>query len=351
MCRYNFLVLFPVSASHCSKADVVSRCFLGIDIGGSSIKAGVVTEEGRVLAEQQIPSVLNDDLEAGLSKICSTARELIDESGASAEGMQAVGLAAPGTMDVDQGIVFHPFNLPGWENVPLAKLISERLKLPSYLQNDANAAAYGEQWMGRAQGASSVVLWTLGTGVGSGIVINGKIWTGAHSHAGECGHMILQMDEGPPSEFGIDGTPELYFGAKALVQRCCAAIEAGADSILSEPCHGSESLTPLDIADAAEKGDRVALECILESARCLGVATVSIMHILNPEIILIGGAMTFGRDETELGRAFLDRVRQEVRQRAFPIPAERTVIDYAALGGNAGFIGAAGYALSCVDGE
>ncbi len=327
----------------------MSRCFLGIDIGGSSIKAGVVTDDGEVLAGQRIPSVLNDDLEAGLTRICSTALELIEQSGVAADAVQAIGLAAPGTMDLEQGVVFHPFNLPGWKNVPLARLVSERLGLPVFLQNDANAAAYGEHWVGRARGASSVMLWTLGTGLGAGIVIEGRIWTGAHSHAGECGHMILQMDGGPPSEFGIDGSPELYVGARALVRRYSAAIEEQAGSPPPCRCEVTGALTPLDIANAAAAGDRVARECILESARCLGVATVSVMHVLNPEIILIGGAMTFGRDETELGRAFLERVRDEVRRRAFPIPAERTVIDYAALGGDAGFIGAAGYALSCLD--
>ena len=323
----------------------MSRCFLGIDIGGSSIKAGVVTDAGQVLSSRRMPSVLNEDLEAGLSRICSTAEELITESGSPRDHIRAIGVAAPGTMDAEAGIVHHPFNLPGWENVPLARLISQRLGRPAFLQNDANTAAYGEHWIGRARSASSVMLWTLGTGVGSGIVFDGKIWTGAHSHAGECGHMIMQMDGGPPSQFGIDGSPELYIGAKALVRRCCAAIEAGAQSALAGRCQQQGGLTPLIIAQAAEAGDQLAHEAIMESARCLGVATVSIMHILNPEIILIGGAMTFGRDQTELGRQFLQRVRHEVQRRAFPIPAERTTIDYAALGGDAGFIGAAGYAL------
>ena len=322
----------------------MSQVFVGVDIGGSSIKAGVVTDQGSVLASRRIPSVLNEDLQAGLDRVGTVVEELIAESGVPDGEVSAVGLAAPGTMDVEAGVVFHPFNLPGWENVPLARLVSERLGLPTHLQNDANAAAYGEYWVGRARNVASVMLWTLGTGVGGGIVIDGRIWTGAHSHAGECGHMIVQMDDGPRSEFGIDGSPELYIGAKALVQRCRSAIAGGAASTLSRYGADEEALTPLVIAEAAGQGDRVAEEAIMESARCLGAATVSIMHVLNPAMILIGGAMTFGRDETELGCAFLERIRSEVRRRAFPIPAERTIVEYAALGGDAGFIGAAGYA-------
>jgi glucokinase len=322
----------------------VSNAYLGLDIGGSSVKAGVVTDTGQVLGSRRVASVLNRDLQAGLTELFRTADEVITESGVPRESLGGIGVAAPGTMDIEAGVVFHPFNLPGWEDLPLARIVANHFGRPAWLQNDANAAAYGEFWIGAARDVSSLMFWTLGTGVGGGIILDGKIWTGAHDHAGECGHAILQMDGGPKSEFGIDGSVELYAGAKALVRRCLAALDAGRASTLRDVLAQVQELTPLVIADAAQRGDSLAHEAIMESARCLGIATVSIIHILNPAMVLIGGAMTFGRHETELGRRFLERVRAEVRRRAFPIPGERTLIDYASLGGDAGFIGAAGYA-------
>lgn len=322
----------------------MENCYLGLDIGGSSVKAGVVTAGGDVLAERQSPLDLSRGLAPGLELLDQTAEQVVADSGAGWASVRAIGVVAPGTMDIAAGIIDHPFNLPGWEDLPLAQRVSERFGRPACLQNDANAAAFGECWLGAARGASSLMLWTLGTGIGAGIVLGGRVWEGAHSHAGECGHMIVQMDGGPTSEHGINGTPELYAGAKALVHRCREALESGRPSSLRAEIERGAELTPALIARAAEEHDGLADDLILESARVLGVATVSIMHVLDPEMVLIGGAMTFGRNETDLGRRFLERIKVEVRARAFPIPAARTMIDYAALGNRAGFIGAAAFA-------
>jgi glucokinase len=319
-------------------------CFLGLDIGGSSIKAGVVTADGDVLASRQTDLELKHGLSAGLDRLYASAERVVADSGVAWDAIPAIGVAAPGTMDIPAGIVFHPFNLPGWEHLPLARLVAQRFGKPAWLQNDANAAALGEFWIGAARDVASLMMWTLGTGVGGGIVIDGRVWEGAHSHGGECGHLIVQMDGGPRSEHGIHGSLELYVGAKALVRRCLSGLEAGRPSVLRSCIAGGEELTPLAIARAAEQGDLLAEEAILEGARVLGVATVSIMHVLDPAMVLIGGAMTFGRHDTDLGRRFLQVVRDEVRSRAFPIPGERTIIDYAQLGNRAGFIGAAAHA-------
>ena len=172
------------------------------------------------------------------------------------------------------------------------------------------------------------------------LFLNGRIWEGADGHAGECGHMTLQLDGGPASEHHLDGSVELLAGSRALVRNVKAAIAHGRQTSMN----GIPELTPLEIARAAEEEDELAWEVILDAARCLGVATVSVMNVLNPEMVLIGGAMTFGRHESEVGRRFLGRVREEVKHRAFKIPAERTHIDFAGLGPDAGFIGAASYA-------
>lgn len=319
--------------------------FLGVDIGGTSTKTGVVSSEGRALAKLQVPSVLHAGRDAGLAQLYDTLDQVVAASGLGWGKIRGIGIAAPGTMDIPAGVIFHPFNLPGWENLAIRDLVAERFRKPAILQNDANAAAFGEYWLGAAHDARSLMFWTLGTGVGGGIVVNGEIVTGAHSHAGECGHIIIQMEGGPTSPHGIHGSVEQYAGAKGLLRRCEAALRAGARSLIRERIEAGEALTPLLIADCAMQDDELAERLVLETGRYLAIGSVNIIHTINPEMILIGGAMTFGQYETPIGRKFIDTVRQEVRSRTFPIPAERTRIDYARLGGEAGFIGAAGCAM------
>jgi glucokinase len=315
--------------------------YVGIDIGGSSIKVGVVTNSGRVLSRYGAPSALEAGLEAGLSTLERLVHAAVAEAGCTLDEVHGIGVAAPGTMDIPAGIVFHPFNLPGWENLPLRNLIAERFGRPAVLQNDANAAALGESWLGAARGARSVMFWTLGTGVGGGLVLEGRVWEGAHSHAAECGHIIIQHEGGPRSDFGIHGTVELFVGGRALLRRYLEAVERGALTEVPRYVPAGEAVTPRVIAEAAEAGDPLANELILDSAKYLAIGTVNVIHVLNPEMVLIGGAMTFGQHGTQLGRRFLDALRSEIRARTFPIPGSRTLVDYASLGGDAGFIGAA----------
>lgn len=319
-------------------------CYVGIDIGGTNIKAGVVTASGTILTNDVYPVCLDCGRDEGLVHLYAVMDRIMAES-RSRETIRAIGIAAPGTMDIPGGVIFHPFNLPGWENLPIIELVSKRFGLPAVLQNDANAAAMGEAWLGRAKGISSVMFWTLGTGIGGGIVLDGKVWEGAHSHAAECGHMIIQQEGGPRSEFGIHGSLELYAGARGLMRRCREALASGAQSTLRDREARGETLTPIVIAEAAKAGDELADRLILETARYLAIGTVNIMHILNPAMVLFGGAMTFDQHNSELGRRFLAKVKEEVKARAFPIPAARTIIDYAVLGGDAGFIGAAACAM------
>ncbi|MEZ5942936.1 MAG: ROK family protein [Planctomycetaceae bacterium] len=323
----------------------MSKYYLGVDIGGTSTKAGVVTREGRTLAKTRVPSVLHKGREAGLAGLYETLDRIVDESGVGWEQIRGIGVAAPGTMDIPAGVIYHPFNLPGWENLAIRDLVAEHFRKPAVLQNDANAAAYGEYWLGAAHDARSLMFWTLGTGIGGGIVVNGEIVTGAHSHAGECGHIVIQMEGGPTSPFGIHGSVEQYAGAKGLIRRCEAALRAGARSSIREKVESGEELTPVLIADCAIQGDELAERLVVETGRYLAIGSINIIHTINPEMILVGGAMTFGQYETPIGRKFMDVLRQEVRSRTFPIPAERTRIDYARLGSDAGFIGAAGCAL------
>lgn len=319
-------------------------CYLGIDVGGTNIKSGVVTDAGRSLSRVSVPTEADRGPEIGLNNITRAATSALEQAGKTIREIRGIGLATPGTMDIPAGMLLDPPNLPGWQNLPIRKLVAERCGKQTVLQNDANAAAYGEYWVGAGREVNSLVLWTLGTGIGGGIVIGGQIIRGEHSHGSECGHIIIEMEGGRRCDTGQYGTLEAYAGAKALILRCREALESERDSQLHGLLETGETLTPLLIAQAAEQGDRLADDLIMETARYLGVGTTTLMHVIDPDLVLFGGSMTFGRNETELGRRFIQRIRDEVQSRAFPIPAAKTTIDYASLGGDAGYIGAAGYA-------
>ncbi len=318
--------------------------YVGIDVGGTNIKAGVVTHGGTPLAKASFPTQAEKGIQHGLETIDRCVDAALAQAQLSRNDVHAVGLATPGTMDIPGGWLLEPPNLPGWWNFPIRDTVAERLGKPTVLQNDANAAAYGEFWIGAAKDAHSLVFWTLGTGIGCGIIVGETIIEGEHSHGSECGHIIIDMNSTRKSPAGQFGTLEAFCGAKAVVSRCEEALATGRPSILREKMSAGSALTPLLIAQAAESGDALADEIVMQTARYLGVGTTSLMHTINPSMFLFGGAMTFGRNESPLGRRFLQAIKDEVQRRAFHVPFERTVIDFATLGGDAGYIGAAGCA-------
>ncbi|MFN0054546.1 MAG: ROK family protein [Planctomycetales bacterium] len=318
--------------------------YVGIDVGGTNIKAGVVNDTGHPLSHVSVPTAATEGPAAGIERMARAAEQAIAEAGVAKAGIRGVGLATPGTMDIPNGMLLDPPNLPGWNDFPIRDAVAVRLRLPTVLQNDANAAAYGEFWAGAAREASSLVFWTLGTGIGCGIILDHLIVEGAHSHGAECGHIIVEMTNGRMCGTGQFGTLEAYAGAKALILRCEEALAAGRTSAISERLARGETLTPFLMSQMAEAGDALCDELIMETARYMGIGTTTLMHTIDPEMVLFGGAMTFGRNASPLGRRFIQEIRNEVKKRAFPIPAAKTMIDYASLGGDAGFIGAAGCA-------
>jgi glucokinase len=318
--------------------------YLGIDVGGTNIKAGIVTDSGQPIAKASLPTLAERGVDYGLQVIRGTVEQALGNAELELSQIHAIGLATPGTMDIPGGWLLEPPNLPGWWHVPIRDKVGSLFQKPTVLQNDANAAAYGEFWAGAARAAHSLVFWTLGTGIGCGIIIDDVIIEGEHSHGAECGHIIIDIDSPRKSPAGQCGTLEAFCGAAAVVQRCEDALAGGRESILSRRRQEGAELTPLLIAEAAEAGDGVANEVVMDTARYLGVGTTTLMHTINPSMFLFGGAMTFGRNETALGRRFLQVIKDEVKKRAFPVPYERTIIDFATLGGDAGYIGAAGCA-------
>lgn len=318
--------------------------YLGIDLGGTNVKAGVVTHGGESLSKVSVPTEADRGPDTGVRNMVKAGNDALAEAGLTIGDVIGIGLATPGTMDIPAGMLVKPPNLPGWDNYPIRQRIADGMKKQTVLQNDANAAAYGEFWTGAAKEARSLVFWTLGTGIGCGIIIGDLIIEGAHSHGAECGHIIIAMDNGRRCDTGQYGTLEAYAGGKSLVRRCEEELVKGRKSLLTEWMRKGEDLTPLLMSKAAEQGDELSEELIMDVARCMGVGTTTLMHTIDPDMVLLGGAMTFGGNDTELGRRFLQRIKDELKVRAFPVPYAKTKVDFATLGGDAGYIGAAGCA-------
>jgi glucokinase len=319
--------------------------FVGIDLGGTNIKVGVVDDCGRTLAFLSIPTLVERGAEDGARRMGEAARQVIAAAGLTLADVLRVGLGTPGTMDLVSGMLLEPVNLPNWRNFPIRDRVAHHAGLPVTYANDAGAAAYGEFWIGSGRELHSMIVFTLGTGIGCGIVVGELSIDGEHGHGAECGHIIIDSrDDARLCGCGQRGHLEAYASATAVVKRTHEALAAGRPSSLTGLMAKGEELTPLVIGEQAESNDALALEIVLETARYLGIGVVTVMHTIDPNGVVLGGAMTFGGADRPLGRRFLQRVREEVRCRALPIPAQKTSIEFAELGGDAGYIGAAGLA-------
>ncbi len=319
--------------------------FAGVDVGGTNIKLGLVDDRGGRLAYRAIPTQEERGPEDAMRRAADGIRQMSTELGLSAGDVVAVGLAAPGTMDIGQGLLLHPHNLPHWWNFPIRDCLRAACEKPVWFANDANAAAFGEFWVGSGSEFYSIALFTLGTGVGGGIIIGDLSIDGENSAGSEFGHTIIDYnDSARLCGCGQRGHLEAYASGKAVIQRTEEGLVTHADSSLHRRLAEGATLSPLLVAREAEAGDPLSLQLVMDTAMYLGVGAVNVMHLVDPGAVIFGGAMNFGGHGSELGRRFLDRIRQEVKARAFPVLAERTQIEFASLGSDAGFIGAAGVA-------
>ena len=243
-------------------------------------------------------------------------------------------------------MIHDPTNLPHWRFFPIRDVLSKILGLPVAFNNDANAAAYGEFWVGSGKDSKGLILLTLGTGVGGGIIVDGVVVEGVNSFGAECGHIIV--DSRPDARLcvwgGGRGELEAYASASAVADRAEQLLADGRPSSLKRRVAAGETLSTLMLSEEAEKGDALSLEVILEAATYLGIGIVTLVHTIDPGAVILGGAMNFGGHDAQVGRQFIERVREVFRSRAFDIVVKNTVIDYASLGGDAGYIGAAGIA-------
>ena len=307
---------------------------LAIDIGGTKLAAGIVDREGRMLVRGQVPTLAKDGLEPVLGRIVGLGRELLARPETAEAGVQRIGVGCAGPVDVQAGLVFQPPNLPGWKRVPLTEHIQQNLGLPTTLENDANAAALGEFRYGAGRGARSIVYMTVSTGIGGGIVLNGKIWHGLKDAAGEVGHMTVVPD-GPVCGCGNRGCLEAMASGPSIARRAREALAAGRRSLLSEVAQ----LTSADVVRLAKDGDPLASEIWGETVKYLGIGVAAVITILAPERVVVGGGVT------KAGDFLFEPLRREVRERVKLVPVESVPVLPAALGRDVGILGAAAVAM------
>jgi glucokinase len=300
------------------------------------MKAGVVDDHGKPLSAVSLPTEADRGPEAGLERMAETIREAMRAANRTLDEIAAIGVATPGLMDIPAGIITESVNLRGWRNVPVRDTLARVFGKPTAFQNDANAAAMGEFWAGAGKGVRSLVFFTLGTGVGGGIILDGKVLEGRNSHGGELGHVKIEMSNPRRCGCGRLGCLEAYASALSVVKRTYEALNRpGVRSMLREVLTSRGELTARDVFAAAEQGDDLAARIVEETAYYLAIGAMNAMHTIDPDMIVFGGGMTAA------GEGFLDRIRHHVGELAFRIPAERTPVRYAQLGTDAGFIGAA----------
>jgi glucokinase len=318
--------------------------FVGVDLGGQSAKVGVVDDIGRPLSWLSVPTNVDKGPEAGAKQIGAAVHKAIRDAGLKPTAVARAGLGSPGTLDLRAGKMINPTNFPGWGGFPIRERVSHHCGLPVAFANDASSAAYGEFWVGSGRAFHSMILLTLGTGVGCGIIVGDLIIEGENGFGTECGHIVVDCCEGAQvCSCGQTGHLESYASAVGVVNRTRDAIQTGRTTSLTNRLEKGEELTPLLVAEEAQSGDTLALEIIFDTARYLAIGIVTLVHTIDPNGVLLGGSMTFGVS-ADMGRRFLDRVRAEFRSRTFPLLAERTVIELASLGNDAGYLGAAGLA-------
>jgi glucokinase len=318
---------------------------VGLDVGGTNIKIGIVDDAGQPLAYQSIRTAQEQGAEDACRRMAEVVERLLQDNNIDAQDVARAGIATPGPMDIAKGLILRPGNLPGWWDFPIRDRVSHHLGMPVTFANDANAAAYGEFWSGAGKQFHSLVLLTLGTGIGGGIIIGDTLIEGEHSCGSECGHILVNpAEDARMDSLGKRGSLEGYCNATAVVDRAHAALDRGTATSLAKRRAAGEEITPQIVAQEAEKGDDVARAIVMETADWLAIGIVSFIHTIDPDAVVLGGAMTFGGNDTAIGRAFLQRIRDEVRPRLLEPLRDAVRIEFASLGGDAGYIGAAGLA-------
>ncbi len=311
---------------------------LAVDLGGTKIIVAIVSADGKIVAEQRHPTGAGEGVRPVIDRLLAAIDRLLAAEKMEVSQLDGISVAAAGAIDSDRGIINLSPNLPGWRDIPLKDIIMDRYGTKVFLVNDASAAALGEQRCGVERGVDNLILITVGTGIGGGIIINGELYTGPSGSAGEIGHMTIDVN-GLKCACGNTGCLETLASGTAIAREAKGRMGSGEKSSLVGMVKGKiEDITAEKVGAAARSGDALSQDVIHKAATYLGVGMVNVVNIFNPEMIVVGGGVA------KLGELLLEPARKVVTARAFPISARAVRIVVSGLGDEAGVLGAAAFA-------
>ena len=313
--------------------------YLGIDLGGTNIAAGIVDENLNIVAKASVPTGSHRGIDAVMDDMAALCKKLLADNNLTPADMAYAGIASPGTCNSATGVVEFSNNIV-MHNYPIAKVLSDKLGVEKvYIDNDANSAALAEALVGSAKGASCAVMITLGTGVGGGIVIDGKIYSGFNHAGAELGHIVIEKD-GRPCTCGRNGCWETYSSATGLINMTREKMLENKDSLMWELCGGIDTISGKTAFQAKRKGDKAGAEVVDMYISYLGAGLTNIVNVFQPEVLCIGGGVC------NEGEYLMAPLREIVAKENFARnSAKQTVITRATLGNDAGIIGAAALGL------
>ena len=319
---------------------VIERSVIGIDLGGTKIGTALVNSAGEIIAYDYRETHASEGLEAVIGRMLDAARHVMAQAGVERSQVAAVGIGAPGPLEVETGVVVAPPNMPGWERVPLKRLIEERLGITTFIENDANAAALGEHRFGAGRGVEHMIYVTVSTGIGGGLILDGELYHGATGMAGEIGHVTI-VPYGPLCGCGNRGCLEALASGTSVARQARERVARGVPTLMADLAEGDpERITARLVAEAAGRGDVEAQEILAEAMGYLGIGMATLVNLFNPQLIVIGGGLT------NIGEAMFEPVRRAIDRHAFRVPAQAVRVVQAGLGDKVGVLGAAAVALA-----
>ena len=307
---------------------------VGVDIGGTNVKIALVDKKGEILFSKTVPTRAEMGYEYTVGNIKQSIKELIEEAKIEKNAIEGIGFGFPGQIDCDNGIVRILPNIPGWINVPIADIMQKEFNVPVKVDNDVRCAALAELNYGAGSGCKNLICITIGTGIGSGLIVNGKLVRGASNAAGEIGHIKLSLHDGPICGCGDMGCMEAYASGPAIVAMAKEYVAGGKSTKFREIAGSVDAITPAIVARAAKEGDVVAQRIFQIMGEYIGTGLASVVNLLNPEKIVIGGGVA------DAGDILIEPLKSALKNRAMPIQGAAVDIVPAQLGNTAGVIGA-----------
>ncbi len=307
--------------------------YIGIDLGGTNIAVGLVNEEGRIIAKTETPTLASRPYQELIKDMAACAKKVMEEAKITEDELHSIGVGIPGVADKD-GMVIFCTNL-GWRNVPLRAELQQYINKPVYMDNDATVAGWAEYQAGVSRGTDSSVFMTLGTGLGGGIVMNGKIWAGAHGAGSELGHLVIEVD-GVPCTCGKRGCAERYCSATAIIRMAREACADAPNCLIMRAVEGDmDKINAKVVFDAAKEGDSVAMQVFNRFVKYLAIAINNVISFIDPDMIILGGGVS------RAGDFLLDAVKAALPEYLFYPTLKQPELRIASLGNDAGIIGAA----------